>query len=167
MKRILATAAALLLLTVNVFAQDGKGIYNKYSDCDDVSAVYISSAMFKMIGKVPDMNLNSGSIKLGSLIKNLDCMYVLDCDDDDLSEEIKSDVKKFLKKYEFELLMEMKESGEVVRIYTLGTEKIVNHFILTASAEDTFTFICLDGKMNRDDLEKEMAKAAKTLGKDD
>lgn len=167
MKRILATVAAAVLLAVNALAQDGKAIYNKYSDCDDVSAVYISSAMFRMIGKVPDMNLSSSPIKLGSLIRSLDSMYVLDCDDDELCGEISTDVRKLLKKYEFELLMEMKESGETVRIHTLGSEKVVNHFILTASGEDSFTFICLDGKMDREELEKEIAKAARNLNRED
>ena len=58
MKRIAAFAAALFLLTTGAWAQDGKGIYNKYSDNEDVSAVYISSSMFKLMGnKVPNMDL--------------------------------------------------------------------------------------------------------------
>ena len=41
MKRIL-TVAALLLVTITSFAQTGRNIYEKYSDNDGVSAVYIS-----------------------------------------------------------------------------------------------------------------------------
>ena len=96
---------------------------------------------------------------LGTIIKNLNSMYLLDCEDADLCAEMKSDVNKFIKKYDFEMLMEIKDKGEVVRIYTSGNERTVTQFILTAAEEDAFTFICLDGTMSRADLEKAIAKA--------
>jgi len=165
MKRIAAFVAAMFLLTAGTWAQDGKGIYNKYSDNDEVSAVYISSSMFKLMGnKVPNMDLGEGnSMNLGSIIKNLNSMYLLDCEDPDLCDEIKSDVKKFISKYDFELLMEIKDKGEVVRIYTTGNEKTVTQFIMTASEYGAFTFICLDGTMSRADLEKAIAKATQQM----
>jgi hypothetical protein len=164
MKRIAAFVAAMLLLTAGTWAQDGKGIYNKYSDNEAVSAVYISSSMFKLMGKVPNMQLSDGnSMNLGSIIKNLNSMYLLDCEDPDLCKEIISDVNKFISKYDFDLLMEIKDKGEVVRIYTSGNEKTVTQFIMTASEYDAFTFICLDGTMSRADLEKAIAKATQNM----
>ena len=109
MKRIAVIVAALILLTTGAWAQDGKGIYNKYSDNDEVSAVYISSAMFKLMGKVPNMDVGKNSMDLGPLIKSLNAMYLLDCEDPDVCSEIKSDVNKYINKYKFEMLMEMKE----------------------------------------------------------
>ena len=163
MKRLAAIVAALFLLTASSWAQDGKGIYNKYSDNDEVSAVYISSAMFKLMGRVPDMDFGDESVNLGPLIKSLNAMYLLDCDDPEVSKELKADVSKYINKYKFELLMEIKDKGEVVRIYTTGNEKTVTQFIMTAAEHDAFTFICLDGTMNRNDLEKAIAKATKDL----
>ena len=163
MKRIAVLVAALFLLTANAWSQDGKGIYNKYSDNEEVSAVYISSSMFKLMGRVPDMNVGDESMNLGPLIKSLNCMYLIDCDDPDVSGEIKSDVNKFINKYKFDMLMEVKDRGETVRIYTTGNEKTVTQFILTASEESAFTFICLDGTMSREELEKVIAKAAKEM----
>jgi len=165
MKKIAAFVAAMFLLTAGAWAQDGKGIYNKYSDNEEVSAVYISSSMFKLMGnKMPNMDLGEGSsMNLGSIIKNLNSMYLLDCEDPDLCKEIKSDVSKFITKYDFELLMEIKDKGEVVRIYTTGNEKTVTQFIMTASEYDAFTFICLDGTMSRADLEKAIAKATQNM----
>ena len=90
-------------------------------------------------------------------------MYLIDCDDPDVSREIKSDVNKFINKYKFDMLMEVKDRGETVRIYTTGNEKTVTQFILTASEESAFTFICLDGTMSREELEKVIAKAAKEM----
>lgn len=163
MKRIATFVAAMFLLTAGAWAQDGKGIYNKYSDNEEVSAVYISASMFKLMGKVPNMDIGEGSMDLGSIIKNLNSMYLLDCEDPDLCAEIKADVNKFIKKYDFEMLMEIKDKGEVVRIYTTGNEKTVTQFILTASEYEAFTFICLDGTMSRADLEKAIAKATQNM----
>ena len=164
MKRIAAFVAAMFLLTAGAWAQDGKGIYNKYSDNESVSAVYISSSMFKLMGnKIPNMDMGEGEINLGPFIKSLNAMYLLDCDDPDLCNEIKSDVNKFIKKYDFEMLMEIKDKGEVVRIYTVGNEKTVTQFILTAAEHEAFTFICLDGTMSRADLENAIAKATQQI----
>ena len=163
MKRIAVLVAALFLLTANAWSQDGKGIYNKYSDNEEVSAVYISSSMFKLIGRVPDMNVGDGSMNLGPLIKSLNCMYLIDCDDPDVSREIKSDVNKFINKYKFDMLMEVKDRGETVRIYTTGSEKTVTQFVMTAAEYEAFTFICLDGTMSRADLEKAIAKATQQI----
>ena len=163
MKRITLLVAALFMLTANICAQDSKGIYNKYSDNDEVSAVYISAAMFKLMGKVPNMDVGNGSMNIGSIIKNLDCMYILDCDDPDVSANIKSDVNRYISKYKFELLMEIKDRGEVVKIYTTGSEKTVTQFIMTAAEADAYTLICLDGTMSRADLEKMIAKATQDM----
>ena len=163
MKRITLLVAALFMLTANICAQDSKGIYNKYSDNDEVSAVYISAAMFKLMGKVPNMDVGNGSMNIGSIIKNLDCMYILDCDDPDVSANIKSDVNKYISKYKFELLMEIKDRGEVVRIYTSGNEKTVTQFVMTAAEADAYTLICLDGTMSRAELEKMIAKATQDM----
>jgi len=163
MKRIIVITAALFLLTAGISAQNGKGIYNKYSDSEEVSAVYISSTMFRMMGRIPNMNMGTGQVNLGNIIKDLDAMYILDCEDSDICQELQSDVNKFIRKYEFELLMEIKDKGEVVKMYTAGNEKTVTHFIMTAAEKEAFTFICLDGTMSRADLEKAIAQAAKDL----
>ena len=162
MKRI-AAIAVLFLLTASAMAQDGKGIYNKYSDNEEVSAVYISSAMFKLMGKVPNMELGEGSMDLGPLIKSLNSMYLLDCDNAEVTNELKDDVNKYISKYKFEMLMEVKDKGEVVRIYTTGNEKTVTQFIMTAAEYEGFTFICLDGTMSRSELEKAISKATQKM----
>ena len=64
----------------------------------------------------------------------------------------------FVQSGRYELLMEAKESGEVVRMYTDGTETIVNGFVMIADEGNETTFIYLDGKMNREDLEKLIAE---------
>ncbi len=164
MKRIMAIAAVTLLLSVGAKAQTAKEIYSRYSDSEEVSAVYISSAMFKLMGKLPSMSVGGEDVNLSTLVKSLQSMYVIDCEDKETISHMKADVKNLTQKRKFELLMEAKDEGETVRIFTQGDENIVESFIMTADdGDDGYTFISLEGTMNRADLEKVIAKTAKTI----
>ena len=54
MKRF-ALIIAAAVLSLSAIAQDGKSIYNKYSNEEGVSAVYSSPPMFRLIGKIPEI----------------------------------------------------------------------------------------------------------------
>lgn len=160
MKKII-TIALMLLLTVGAFAQEGKRLYNKYSDQDGVSAVYISPAMFKLIGQLPDINVETADGKkmdMAPLIRSFSGFYMLNFENKSaLSAELYKEVTAMVNKSSFELLMEVKEAGSTIRMYTLGDEKVVNSFVCIINEDDQTMFFCLEGTMNRSDLEKLMA----------
>ena len=162
MKRI-AILAAMLLVTIGSFAQDGKSIYQKFSDAENVSAVYISPAMFRLIGKLPEITADTedGTVDLTPVNASLTGMYVIDSHNQSINSALAADVKKFISSGKYELLMEAKDNGQTMRMYTLGDEKIVNSFVMLALEHDETTFICIDGKMNRKDLEKVLAEQMK------
>lgn len=157
MKKILVIAV-MLLSAIGAFAQDGKSIYQKYSDEKDVSAVYISPAMFRLIGKIPDLEVKDEDINLGPIIKSLSGLYIINSESATVNASLKGEVDHLVKAGRYEMLMEAKDSGETVRMYTLGTETVVNSFVMLSVDDDEVSFICLDGKMNRDDLEKILAE---------
>lgn len=160
MKRFVLVAA-LLLTTITTFAQNGKSIYQKYSDAEGVSAVYISPAMFRLIGKIPDLQIEGEDVNLAPIIKSLTGLYLIDSENPAINASLKADAEQFVMKGNYELLMEAKDSGETMRLFTVGTETIVNGFVMIADEGDETTFIFLDGKMNRDELEKIIAESAK------
>ena len=157
MKKIIVIAV-MLLSAIGAFAQDGKSIYQKYSDEDGVSAVYISPAMFRLIGKVPDLKVEDADVNLGPIIKSLSGLYIINSENPNVNATLKGEVDRLVKAGRYEMLMEAKDSGETVRMYTLGTESIVNSFVMVSEDGEETSFICLDGKMNRDDLEKLLAE---------
>lgn len=161
MKRII-TIAALVLITISSFAQSGKSIYQKYSDEEGISAVYISPAMFRMIGKIPDVkNAEGGNVNLAPIIQSLSGLYLISSENKKINVSLKADAEKFLNSGRYELLMEAKDSGETVRMYTVGTETFVESFVMIAADGDETTFICLDGKMKRDDVDNLLAEKMK------
>lgn len=160
MKRFVLVAA-LLLTTITTFAQNGKSIYQKYSEAEGVSAVYISPAMFRLIGKIPDLQIEGEDVNLAPIIKSLTGLYLIDSENPAINASLKADAEQFVRKGNYELLMEAKDSGETMRLFTVGTETIVNGFVMIADEGDETTFIFLDGKMNREELEKVIAESTK------
>ena len=152
MKRIILLAV-LLLSALAASAQSGKSIYQKYSDAENVSAVYISPAMFRMIGKIPDLNVGDNHVNLASVIRNLSGLYIISSENPHINEKMGAEVNRFINAGRYELLMEAKDAGEVVRMYTVGTEKVVNSFVMLSADGGETTFICLDGQMDRKELE--------------
>lgn len=160
MKRFVLVAA-LLLTAITTFAQNGKSIYQKYSDAEGVSAVYISPAMFRLIGKIPDLQIEGEDVNLAPIIKSLTGLYLIDSENPAINASLKADAEQFVRKGNYELLMEAKDSGETMRLFTVGTETIVNGFVMISDEGDETTFIFLDGKMNREELEKVIAESTK------
>ena len=152
---------AMLLMGISAFAQDGRSLYNKYSDYENVEAVYISPAMFRLIGKIPDVEMNDENVNLGPIIKSLSGLYILSLKEDRIAQDLTEDVNRFIKKGQYELLMEAKDNGEVTRMYTVGDDFVVNSFVLLAREGDEVNFICIDGTIPRDQLEALIADAAK------
>ena len=150
----------MLLMSVTAFAQNGRSLYNKYSDLDDVEAVYISPAMFRLIGKIPDVEMQGENVNLGPIIKSLSGLYILSIKEDGLARDLTDDVNRFINKGQYELLMEAKDNGEVTRMYTVGDDFVVNSFVLLAREGAEVNFICIDGTIPRDQLEDLIAKAA-------
>jgi hypothetical protein len=152
---------AMLLLSISAFAQDGRSLYNKYSDYDNVEAVYISPAMFRLIGKIPDVEMEGENVNLGPVIKSLSGLYILSIKQGGIADELADDVNRFIKKGQYELLMEAKDNGEVTRMYTVGDDFVVNSFVLLSHDGGETNFICIDGTIPRDQLEALIADAVK------
>lgn len=162
MKKIITIMIALLM-AVTTFAQSGKELYNKYSDLDGVSAVYVSPAMFRMIGKIPDIDMeakNGGKVNLTPIIKDMTGFYLLDADESQVADKLYAEVKRLLDSKKFELLFEAKEDGEVTRLFSTGSGKTVSSVVLTTKEAGEFTFMCLEGNMDREQLENILAEVA-------
>ena len=151
----------MLLLAVGASAQEGKKLYNKYSDQEGVSAVYISPAMFKLMGQLPDMNVETADgqkMDIAPLVRSFSGFYMLGFEEKSAaSAELYKEVTAMVAKGNFELLMEVKDSGSTIRMYTHGDENVVNSFVCIINEDDQTMFFSLEGTMNRSDLEKLIA----------
>lgn len=159
MKKLYAILA-LLTLSLTALAQGGREIYSKYSDLPGMEAVYISPAMFRMIGKIPDVELGDEDINFSSIIKSMTGFYILSTENSKDAAALLDDVNKFIKAGKYELLMEAKDDGEATRMYTVGDEKTVTSFVMVSHEKDEISFISFDGKMDREQFGEMVAKSA-------
>lgn len=159
MKKSVICAIFTVLATLTSFAQSGESIYKKYSGNKGVSAVYISPSMFKMIGKLPDLEIDDTDVNLSGIVQTLNGLYIIEAENKSISDALLSDVEKFVGSKKYELMMEVRSDDETVRIYTSGNENIVEGFVMLALEDDETVFISLDGTMPRKELEKILARA--------
>ncbi len=160
MKKLFTIAAVLLLGTL-AHAQDSKTIYNKFSDEKGVSAVYISPSMFKMIGKLPEIEIgdNGEKVDITPIVNTLKGFYLLNSSDDGIVRRLNNDVKGLLDKGSFELMMEAKNDGETIRIYTDGDDNFIRSLVMMALSGSEATFLSMDGLINREALEQMIARS--------
>ena len=159
MKKTILAALLLIGALLPMKAQKAISLYNKYSDEKGMSAVYISPAMFRLIGKVPSIRME-GDVDISPIIKNLSGMYILNCENPELAQRLKDDVDRYTNSGKYELLMEAKEDGEVTRMYTIGNDKIIKSFVLLSVEPGETSFISFEGEIPREKLEDAIAKAA-------
>lgn len=159
MKKII-TAAVSILLTFTLSAQEGRSIYNRYSDAENVSAVYISPAMFRIMGKLPEMNLSGNDVPFSSIVKSLSGFYLIESENSSINASLKADAEKMIRSGRYELLMEARDSGQTVHIYISGDEQTVDGLVMLVDEKDSVAFINIDGNMSRAKLEKLIADSA-------
>ncbi len=162
MKRSILTLL-FALAAFTAFGQDYKTIYQKYSDDERVTAVYISPAMFKMIGKLPEVRIEDNGLDLAPMIKSMTGFYMLQTDDASLAEKISKDVTRIVGGGKFETLMEVKDKGQKVNILSLGDENLLKSLLLTVFDKEESVFIGIDGLMRRADVENAVATVSKDL----
>ena len=108
-----------------------------------------------------DIQAGEGNVNLTPVIQGLSGLYIISSENRDINARLAKDVHKFINSGTYELLMEAKEDGEKVTMYTCGDEKTVTSFVLLADEGDELTFICLDGKLDRGQLEELLAEQMK------
>lgn len=158
MKKI-ALIATFSLLVATAFAQDGKSIYNKYSDEKNVSAVYISPTMFRLMGSILEIEMLDEDVNLTPYIKEMTGMYLIDSENPKINASLAEDADKMVRSGRYELLLEAKDDGERVRIYIVPEGEYVTNFVMTATEPGECVFISIEGRLLRKDLERLLASA--------
>lgn len=160
MKKIFAMAAAALL-SIAAFAQEGRAIYNSYSGKPGVQCVYISPAMFRLVGNLPELRISDENVDIAPLIRSLKGFYLINLEktSSGMREQLKKDVASAVAKGKYELMMEAKEEGSTMSIYTITRNGLIESFIMIADESDETAFICLDGEIPEEELYKLLAAA--------
>lgn len=128
------------------FAQ--KALFEKYSDTDGVSTVYISRNMMRMMG-----NVRAGNKDISKIASRLDYLQILSCDRPSLISSIKKAAQSIFNQQNFTVIMQVNEGGEHTTIYERHQPNGKKEFALLAIERNEITIINLLGNISLQDIQ--------------
>ncbi|MBO7580885.1 MAG: DUF4252 domain-containing protein [Bacteroidaceae bacterium] len=146
-KIILCVAMLVASVTANAQLKE----FEKYADTKNVTYVFISKFMLQMAGK--DAAPSVPGVDTKSLMKKLNGIQIISSDDKNAIARLKTDTQSFVKQGKYELLMQVDEDGDKVRIYHReGKQK--SAVIMMADEEDEFSVIVFSGTFTLADVQR-------------
>lgn len=105
----------LIILAILLPFMAGAQNFDKYENMKDVDAIVVTSKMFKLLTKI-DLNADDPETQAYiDLIENLQEMRVLSTTQENVRQQMASDVAGFLKNSKMEELMRVSEGGKTVK----------------------------------------------------
>ena len=111
LQTLLAMAVAMMSLQASAQVKE----FEKYADTKGVTYVYISKYMLSLAGKAADFSVPGVNTK--SLKNKLNGIQIITSEDKNASVRLKNDTQNIVKQGKYEVLMQVDEDGEKVRIY--------------------------------------------------
>ncbi|MCI2082163.1 MAG: DUF4252 domain-containing protein [Bacteroidales bacterium] len=163
--KYMVAATLLAIATLNAGAQNQ--LYNKYSSTEGITKIYISSAMFKLL---ESSTSNQTTVEVGDKGNDLDVsklagklsgLYILNTDKPEISKRLSADFMDMIKGKKLEILMEVEDEGEIVKMYSEHTDGHITDFYLYSYENDgECTVMHMQGSLTEGDL-NEIMKSVK------
>ena len=139
----------LLCFCTAIFAHAQTDQFDRFSDMDGVSSVYISKAMFDMM---PDMK--SEELNLEGLTGKLENLQVFSSEKSSVIEKMKNTARQVFKPGNgYETLVRIRDNGEHVDIYLKKHSDNLNEFAVLTQEKNEFTVIIITGRLSQKDLQ--------------
>lgn len=134
-----------LCCTSLCFAQNK--LFDKYSEMDNVTSVYISKAMFNMMPSFETNGLNLMNMK-----GKIESLQVLSTEDKSKQESMRNDFKSLIGK-QHEELMRVKEGKTRATFYIKQKGDLISELVMLADTDKNFTVIQLLGNFTLQDIQ--------------
>jgi len=127
-------------------AQDA--LFQKYNDVEGVTTIYISKTMLRMIP-----NVKTGKHDISTIASKLDQLRVLACERPSLIASIKKNALEAYSKGQYEVAMQVNDSGEHVTIYCKKLGKDKAEYALLSEEDGEISIISLQGRITLKDIQ--------------
>lgn len=146
MKRTYIITLLLSLCSFVGYAQDS--LFDKFSEMEGISSVYISKTMLSMM---PDVEADG--IQIGKIANKLESIQILSCEKPALIDQLRKETAFISPKNGYEELMRMKEDGERINIYLKELKSGQKEFVLRIDDKnDEFTIIVITGSLTTEEI---------------
>lgn len=141
---------AIMLMLTTITASAQVKAFEKYSDTEGVTYVYISKALLRMAGA---FNMPSApGTNMKNIIPKVDAIQIITSMEDDMASRLKREAENIVKSQNYELLMQVDDDGDKVRIYHHEGKKQSAIIMITTSDDDTVV-IAFSGTFTLKDVE--------------
>ena len=131
MKKIIFTIVFIFAVTI-ISAQ--KNPFDKFTDMDGVTSVYISKNMMSLFPK--DSN-QYGGVDVGNFVDKLSSILILTTENQKVGKEMLSLANSRIKENNYELLMRVKsDDGELVNFFMKGKPDNIQELIMIVDGND-------------------------------
>lgn len=137
----------MLMLPAKLVAQEA--IFERFSDTNGITTVYISKTMLQMVP-----NVKAGKHAVDDVAAKLDQLRVLNCERPSMIANIKKQFADYYKKNKYEVVMEAHEDGEHVTIYHHPLKAGKSEFALVAQEENSLSIIYVSGNVTLKDIQQ-------------
>ena len=146
-KNISRTLIFALIMLLGTFAANAQvKSLEKYADMKNVTYVYISKAMLGMAQKA-----TTPSVPGMEVMPKLSGIQIISSENKTTSSKMKADVADIIKKEKYEVLMQVDDDGEKVRIYH-HEGKTQSAIIMITEADHELGIIAFSGKFSLNDV---------------
>ena len=136
-----------LCCTSICFAQNK--LFDKYSEMDNVTSVYISKAMFQMMP-----NFETNGLNLMNLKGKIESLQILTTQKADLRERMRGEFKTLIGK-DHEELMRVKDGKTKANFYVKQQGELIQELIMIADMDDgSFSVMQLLGRFTLQDVQE-------------
>ncbi len=129
-------------------AQNSKALFDKYTDMDDVTSVYVSKAMFKMMPA-----FETAGLSLVNMAGKIESLQVISTQRSDLAPKMREDFSKLIGKGHEEL-MRVRDGKTKATFYANMNGDLVKDLIMLADTDEGFTIIQLLGNFTLKDIQE-------------
>ena len=155
MKRIYIFVLFFTMAVISASAQI-TAVFDRYADTKGVTSVYISKAMFRMMG-----DLKTSGMDLNGFGDKLDAIRILNTERPKLAEKMSSEVSREVKKEGYEILMLANDDGDRTTIYQRTDKAGVNHYLIVAQEPSELSIISIEGSITPADIKNMNDKSKK------
>lgn len=138
---------AFASLTANAQVKE----FEKYSDTKNVTYVYISKFMLRLAGKASTPSVPGVDMK--SIMNKLTGIQIITSEEENAAARLKADTQGIIKQGKYDLLMQVDEDDEKVRIYHRSGKQQSVVVMLTEETAET-TVIVFSGTFSLEDVMK-------------
>lgn len=147
MTRIYTLTILLLIGILSSHAKDT--IFDRYSEEDGVTTVYISKAMLSMMS-----NIDTGGFDIGPIASKLDQIRILTCEKKSLAQKIAKDTETMASAdKEYEKFVSINEKDEKTAIWMKSLPDGKNEYLITVLEPSELTIIFISGSVTAADTQ--------------